>query len=332
MSLPLVDVFEATLTPVTSVRPYERGITKAGATTFAYLQPSGGWGWSNAGLIVGQEEAVLVDTFFDLKTTRDLLDGVREVTDVPIATLVNTHHNGDHCWGNQLVEGATIVGHANCREELVSGASPAFIAGMLQAEGDGGAVGYFKRAFGSFDFSGIEVTPPTVTFEDALTLHLDGRPLHLLHFGPAHTLGDIAVWVPDERVLFCGDLLFLGSTPLVWEGSLTNWIVAVDSLLALEPEVVVPGHGPTCGPEGLREMQGYLQHVVSEGARLREEGLPVLEAARRIDLGRYASWADSERIALNLMRLDLELAGHPAHTRVDPFEAFNAMAEVAGAS
>lgn len=314
---------------MTSVRPYERGLTQTGPATYAYLQPDGGWGWSNAGLIVADGESVLVDTFFDLPTTRTLLDAVERVSRGPIATLVNTHHNGDHCWGNQLVGARTIVGHVNCREELIGGTQPALLAALLETPGEDGAVGYFKRAFGAFDFSGIEVTPPTVTFEDSLAVHAGERELQALYFGPAHTLGDVAVWVPDERVLFCGDLLFLGSTPLVWEGSLTNWITAVDALLALEPDVVVPGHGPVCGPDGLREMQRYLQHIVAEGARLRDMGLPPLEAARRIDLGPYATWHDSERIALNMLRLDLELAGQPAHTRIDPFEAFGAMAELA---
>src|SRR5687768_4749180 len=98
---------------------YERGMAQVGETTHAFLQPDGGWGWSNAGLIVGDEDAVLVDTFFDLANTRELLDAVAETTDRTLRTLVNTHHNGDHCWGNQLVEGATIVGHRHCRAELL---------------------------------------------------------------------------------------------------------------------------------------------------------------------------------------------------------------------
>ncbi len=310
---------------------YERGIQQIGESAWAYLQPDGGWGWSNAGLIVGPDQAVLVDTFFDLAHTRELLEAVEDVTDRPVSTVVNTHHNGDHCWGNQLLADATIVGHRNCRTELVHAASPAFLAQVAEAPDDGGAISYLKRAFSPFDFNGIEVTPPTVTFDHDLSLHLGDRDVRLLHFGPAHTLGDVAVWVPDERVLFCGDLLFVGSTPLVWEGSLSNWIVAVDRMLELEPGVVVPGHGPVSDADGLREMQAYLQHVVSAGARLKDKGLTPLEAAKEIDLARFAGWLDAERIALNLMRLWLELDGHPADTRIDAVEAFANMAAVSEA-
>ncbi|MGH2758566.1 MAG: MBL fold metallo-hydrolase [Actinomycetota bacterium] len=305
--------------------PYARGLVQVGPTTFAFLQPDGSWGWSNAGLIVGEDGAALIDTFFDLPNTVELLAAVRDAADRPIRTLVNTHHNGDHTFGNQLVEGATIVGHRRCREELMRGATPALLAAAADAPDEPGAAGYLKRAFAPFDFRGIEVVPPTVTFEDSLCLHSGDREVQLRYFGPCHTLGDIAVWVPDERVLFAGDLAFIGSTPLVWEGSLINWIATVDRLLALEPEVIVPGHGPVTDAEGLRSMDSYLRLVVAEGSKLKDAGLSPEEAAPEIDLGPYAEWKDRERLVLNLMRLWRELDGEPADSRVDALEAFAAM-------
>jgi glyoxylase-like metal-dependent hydrolase (beta-lactamase superfamily II) len=272
-----------------------------------------------------------VDTLFDLPRTRVLLDAVAGLSRGPISTLVNTHHNGDHVFGNQLVEGATIVGHRRCLEELEKAATPEFLKQVLQAEGDEGAIGYLKRAFAPFDFSGITITPPTVTFDDTYSVDLDGKRIDLYYFGPGHTLGDIVAFVPDDGVLYAGDLLFLGSTPLLWEGSLSNWISAVDRMLELGPRTVVPGHGPVTGPEGLVEMQGYLRLVVEDGARLRAEGLSAMEAALRIDVGPYRDWVDSERIALNMLRLYLELDGNPPETPIDAFEAFGAMAEVADA-
>ena len=304
---------------------YERGLVQVGPTTYAFLQPDGSWGWSNAGLVAGDDEALLVDTLFDLPNTRELLDAIGSTVDRPISTLVNTHHNGDHCWGNQLVEGATIVGHRACREELTTGTQPELLA-ALSAGDDGGPGGYLKHAFAPFDFSGIDVVPPTVTFEDRLSIHLGPREIRLEHYGPCHTLGDIAVWVPDERVLFAGDLAFIGSTPLVWEGSLLNWIATVERLLELDPLVIVPGHGPVTDADGLRDMQMYLRQVVTRGSELKDAGLSPLDAAREIDVGAYAEWKDSERLVLNLMRLWLELDGRPATERVDPIEAFGAMA------
>ncbi len=309
---------------------FERGLTRVGDRTYAFLQPDGGWGWSNAGLIVGDDEAVLVDTFMDLPKTKELLDAIRTVTDRPIRTLVNTHHNGDHTWGNQLVEGAKIVGHHRCRTEIITGTQPSMLAALQSAEGGNGAVGYMKKAFSSFDFNGITAVPPTVTFEDRLWLHPGGVGVRLEYFGPCHTLGDIVAFVPDDRVLFAGDLAFIGSTPLVWEGSLLNWIDTVDRMLALKPNVIVPGHGPVTDGEGLRAMQGYLSHLVTHGAALKDKGLSPIEAAREIDIGNYSEWKDPERLVLNLMRLWLELDGKRATERINGMQAFEQMATFAG--
>jgi glyoxylase-like metal-dependent hydrolase (beta-lactamase superfamily II) len=307
------------------VPSYERGLVRTSDSTYTFLQPDGSWGWANAGLIVGDHESILVDTFFDLPNTRELLGAIGGAVDRPITRLVNTHHNGDHCWGNQLVPGATIVGHTQCRDGMLT-VQPSFLQAAARSDESTGVAGYLKRAFSPFDFDGIEITPPSVTFDTSLSLHLGPREIRLLYFGPCHTLGDVAVWVPDERVLFCGDLLFFGSTPLVWEGSLHNWVDTVDALLELSPDVVVPGHGPLTNADGLRDMQEYLRLVITEGRRLKEAELSPLDAAREIDLGAYAEWKDSERLALNLMRLWLELDGKPPEEPVNIADAFAAMA------
>lgn len=301
---------------------------QVGERCYAFLQPDGGWGWSNAGLVVGDNEAVLIDTFFDLKNTQELLDAVRTVTDLPIRKIVNTHHNGDHCFGNQLVEGATVIGHYRCRAEMLTGASPALMAGLKDAGTNGGPLAYLKRAFSAFDFEGIDIVAPTVTFEDRLWLHPGGTSVRLEYFGPCHTLGDIVAYVPDDGVLFAGDIAFIGSTPLVWEGSILNWIETVGRIGALKPRVIVPGHGPVTDIDGLRSMEAYLGHVFAQGATLKDRGLTPSQAALEMDIGEYASWKDPERLVLNLMRLWLELDGKRASERIDTLSAFGAMADL----
>jgi glyoxylase-like metal-dependent hydrolase (beta-lactamase superfamily II) len=310
---------------------YERGLVQVGERCWAFLQPDGSWGWSNAGIVIGDNEAILIDTFFDLANTQELLDAIRTITDLPIRKVVNTHHNGDHCWGNQLVEGATFIGHHRCRTELLTGASPALLAGLgaMETNGGNGAAGYLKRAFAPFDFTGIEIVAPTVTFEDRLWLHPGGTSVRLEYFGPCHTLGDIVAWVPDERVLYAGDIAFIGSTPLVWEGSLLNWVETVARIVALKPRAIVPGHGPVTDVEGLRSMEAYLGHVIARGAELKDRGLTPAQAARELDVGDYAGWKDSERVVLNLMRLWLELDGRRPSERIDAMSAFGAMADFA---
>ena len=85
------------------------GIARGGSGVFAWLQPNGEWGESNAGLVVGDGEALLVDTLWDPRLTRRMLDAMEEAAGVPIRVVVNTHSDGDHVWGNQLVNGARIV-------------------------------------------------------------------------------------------------------------------------------------------------------------------------------------------------------------------------------
>lgn len=304
-------------------------LSEVAQRTYAYVQGDGGWGFSNAGLVVGDGgHALLVDTLFDLPHTRRMLDalpgGVRPTV------VVNTHFNGDHCWGNQLVADARIVAHRMCREQLVHGPDPAALAAILESDAaDDPTVAYFQQAFARFDFTGITVTPPTEVFDDEVVLDVGGRDVVVRHYGPAHTLGDAVVWAPDERVLFTGDLLFWHVCPLVWDGTVTAWLGALDAMLALEPAVVVPGHGPVCGPEGLRGMAGYFRLLAEQGAALHAAGVPVDEGVGRLSLGPYAGWVDVERTALNLMQVYRELDGGDAPPP-DALVAFTAMAAAVG--
>ena len=118
---------------------YTKGLHEVGDEVWAYLQPDGGWGWSNAGLITGGGASLLVDTLFDLKLTSEMLESMRHATPAAgrIGTVVNTHANGDHCYGNALVAGAEIVASKNCADEMMelppsfSPSTPARTAGAL---------------------------------------------------------------------------------------------------------------------------------------------------------------------------------------------------------
>ena len=137
------------------------------------------------------------------------------------------------------------------------------------------ALAALARRLEGWDFSGIELRPPTTLVEDRLELNLDDIDVQLIYVGPAHTASDLIVHLPSERVVFTGDILFRRCTPICWEGTYRNWIEALEFIIKLAPEVVVPGHGPICGIEGLREMKAYLEYVRSESTRLYEAGLPL---------------------------------------------------------
>ncbi|HWG08886.1 MAG TPA: MBL fold metallo-hydrolase [Solirubrobacteraceae bacterium] len=309
---------------------YTRGLHEVGEGLFAYLQPDGGWGWSNAGLVVDGESTLLIDTLFDLRLTEQMLATMRRA--VPgaarIDTLVNTHANGDHCYGNQLVGDALIVSSARTAEEMTE-LPPAAMAALVQQAPQLGALGeFFLRCFGGFEFDGIEPVLPRRTFSGELTLHVGERELILIELGPAHTQGDTIVHVPSERILYTGDILFSGAHPIAWAGPVSNWIAACDRILALDPVAIVPGHGPLSTVEQVRELRAYFEYLYEQARRLHGDGMSPLQAARALALDRWADWKEDERLVVNLANIFAELDGVQP---LDPLAAFQQMAELSRA-
>jgi glyoxylase-like metal-dependent hydrolase (beta-lactamase superfamily II) len=295
---------------------------------YACLNPDRGLGWSNSGL-VNRGGGLVVDTFWDLPRTREMLACYARVAPGRPRRLVNTHHNGDHCWGNQLLADAEIIGHRLCAAAFGKDVAPAVLEALRKSApaGDAGLAA-FAAALEPWDFSGIELTPPTTLIEDRLDLDLDGIAAELIYVGPAHTAGDVIVHLPAEHIVFTGDVLFRLCTPIGWEGTYARWIAALDAIIALAPETVVPGHGPLCGVEGPREMKEYLEYVRRESRGFYDAGLPALDAARRIDLGPYAGWTEPERIVFNVERAYREFRGEPFDAPIDLMGILRGMAEL----
>jgi cyclase len=284
---------------------YTKGLHEIADGVWAYLQPDGGWGWSNAGLITGGDGSLLVDTLFDLRLTAEMLDQMRATTPAArsIATVVNTHANGDHCYGNSLLGDAEIIATARCAEEMLQ-LPPATMAALLRSADSLGAAGQFaQKIFSPFSFEDVPLAVPTRTFEQQLELRVGDRAVLLLEVGPAHTAGDAVVHLADEGIVFTGDILFHGGHPIVWAGPVANWITACDRVLALHPTVVVPGHGPLATPAALEDLKEYFE-LLSREARTRfDAGMTALDAARDIDLGPYAGWSEGERVVANVHAL-----------------------------
>lgn len=283
---------------------------------WACFQEDRGLGCSNSGL-VARGGGLVVDTFWDLPHTRRLIAEYARVHAGPVRQVVNTHHNGDHCWGNQLFPDAEIIGHRECAAAFGRERPEVLQALRAATESDDPALAAFARRLAPWDFRGIELRPPTRLVDDRLTLDVGGTEVRLIYVGPAHTAGDLIVHLPAEGVVFTGDVLFRLCTPIGWEGTFARWIAALDEIVALAPAVIVPGHGPVCGTEGPREMQAYLRYVRAEAERFFAQGLTELEAARRIDLGPYAGWTEPERVIVNVARAYRELRGDAWDTPVD---------------
>jgi len=308
---------------------YTKGLHETGQGVYAWLQPDGGWGWSNAGLIVDGEASLLVDTLFDAKLTREMLTAMADASGVSaeaIQTVVNTHANGDHTHGNGLCTNAEVSASKASASEMES-FTPTMMQGFMAAAGSMGDTGaYLTDIFGAFDFNDVAEKLPTVTFTGELELSVGDKGVQLIEVGPAHTRGDVLAYVPGDRTIFTGDILFIEGTPLMWAGPVANWINACERILALDPEVIVPGHGPITDATGVRAVQDYLRYIEQEARKRFDAGLSVRDAAMDIALGYYDRWIDAERIAINVDTLYREFKGERGAT--DTVAMFGLMAEI----
>ncbi len=300
---------------------FEGGLHEVAEGVLAWLQPNGDWGESNAAVVVGEGEALLVDTLWTPALTRRMLDEVRQRVPVPIRMVVNTHSDGDHTWGNQLLAEAEIVATRRAagivREE---GPAPlrrlrtvAPLVGRLPRVGSFGA--YMAWMLGPYEFGEVEVHAPAREFEDKLELEVGGRRVRLYEVGPAHTPGDLIVHVPDARTVIAGDVMFAGVHPVMWAGPTSNWIAALDRIVALDPQLVLPGHGPAGDTAPVRVLRDYLGWLEDAAlARLGAGASPqaiALELAQSQEFGAapWGQWLGPERMVITVATVERHRRG-----------------------
>lgn len=291
----------------------------------AWVPSTGGWGMSNAGLVAGRGEALLVDTLYDLSLTRAMLDGLAPVTDAaPVSTVVNTHGNGDHWFGNQLVAQAEIIAARGSLTDMRQ-VGPAEMRALTSADTAAGR--FARRIFGRFDYSGVRPVLPHRVFDGETVLDIGGTEVRLIDVGPAHSAGDTIVHVPRARTAYTGDIVFAGSTPVIWHGPFANWLTACDLLLTLDVDIIVPGHGRVTTKEAVRTVRDYLSYVHEQATTRFGAGMPAEAAARDISLGRFADLDESERLAVNVHTVYREL--DPSLPPLDGPRLFGHMADLA---
>jgi cyclase len=277
---------------------------------YAYTQPPGGWCLSNAGVIVGPDSALVVDTLATESRARRLREFVDDLCPCPGRMVINTHHHGDHNFGNQVFgPSAIIFAHERARTEMAD-------TGLA-----------LTALWPQVEWGKIRVVLPIVTFVDRLTVHVGARRAELIHVGPAHTTNDVVVWLPDERVLFAGDVVLSGATPFNLMGSISGALTAIERLRELGPRTVVSGHGPVTGPEVFDENADYLawiQQLANQGI---EQGITPLQLAREADLTMFDHLLDPERIVGNLHRAYADLAGGSVGRPLDVAGVFGEMVE-----
>lgn len=278
---------------------YAKGLFQVGANTYAYTQPDGNWGLSNAGLITDGDQSMLVDTLMDLRLTGEMLETMADAVPASrkIDILVNSHADIDHTYGNQLVKGARIVASRGTLDEFFK-VPPDYLHKLVTIDDREGAL-YMAEKMGTrlFDVSDIVLTPPTETFDRQTTIMVGDKEVRLLNVGPAHTSGDTIVHSVQDRVVFTGDLLFVGVHPAIWDGSVDGWIAACDTMLALDADTIVSGHGPVTDKRGLEIFRAYLAMIRDEVRKRFDAGLSVEEAAFDLVLSPpYDEWLSPERM------------------------------------
>ncbi|XUL91233.1 MBL fold metallo-hydrolase [Streptomyces galilaeus] len=234
------------------------------------------WGLANCGLVHSDGEALLVDTPYTPALTEALLAATRRVTGgTSPGTVVATHANGDHTWGNQCLTGSEILATDAALEHQCVEPTPQQLHALVwESDPDQPLGWYFRRHFGKFDFSGIRVLPPTATFSGRHDLTVGRIPVELHEVGPAHTVGDLVVHLPEQRVVFAGDIVFSGDHPCHWAGPLDRISAAGERILAFDPEWIVPGHGPLMTPDQLRTYIAYLDDLSDQALLLHGQGRP----------------------------------------------------------
>lgn len=280
---------------------------------FAYVQPDGSWCLNNAGIVVDDGECVLVDTAATRYRALRLREETLRLAAAPPRVVISTHFHGDHTFGNCVFAADAIVVAHEATRTAVAG------AGL-----------HLTTLWPEVEWGELDLVLPAVTFREQLTVHAGATPMQLRHPGPAHTADDTVVWLPEQRVLFTGDLVMNGVTPFIAMGSLSGSLAALAELRALDPVAIVPGHGAVGGPELLDQTEGYLHRLAELARAAHSAGLTPLQAAREADLREYAELLDSERLVPNLHRAYAELDGAEPGAFLDIAELFEDMVRFHG--
>lgn len=291
-------------------------LTEVSPGIYAYIQPDGTWWINNTGFLVGPQGVISIDTCATRRRTQGYLNAIATVTNAQIRAVVNTHHHGDHTFGNCMFPGAAIIGHDRTRSEAIASGPPVDFPFWDGPE-----------------WGDLTLDPPFITFADQITIHAGDLKAQVHHVGTAaHTTNDSIIWIPERSVLFCGDLVFNGGTPFLLMGSVAGAIDVLENVVKpLRAQVVVPGHGPVFTDSApIDDTLDYLRFVRDLAARSRRAGLAPLGAARQADLGRFAGWPDRERLVGNLHRAYAEDDGAPPGAAIDVIQALSEMVSYNG--
>jgi cyclase len=276
------------------VPSWETELKQLAPNVYAYIQEGGpgipNRSISNAGVVIGDDAVLVIDATAGPIHAKNFIAAIRKVTDKPFRHLVNTHHHTDHVGGNQYFMPVEVVAHPYLREEVLKSAAT---TPSLWAKRDGFADGTEER----------KVVPPTTTFEGKVTYHYGKTVVELISMVPSHTWGDTAVYLPQHKIMWVGDIGFFYVVPFAQNAHVTRWLETIDKINAMDVATIVPGHGPIGGKKELAEMGEYFRVLMREAKKRFEAGMSPGQAAADIRLGKFDNWIGPEQIVMNVVRL-----------------------------
>lgn len=243
----------------------ESGLTRIADGVYSYIDeknpaPSRSFG-ANAGIIIGKEGIVVVDTLISSKEAQRFISDIKAVSDKPIKYVVNTHEHLDHSLGNAdfIKLGAAVVSHVNCKKNAEAAAPT-----ILQK----------AKNYGLTDelMLGTKIAEASLSFNNKMEIDLGDRKVELIYAGQSHTNGSILVYVPDTKTLFAGDILFTNFHPNMMDADVKSWISVLDYISAMDAVSIIPGHGPLSTKKDIHEMKQYLMTCEKIGGELYAEG------------------------------------------------------------
>ena len=240
---------------------------KIGEGIYGYLQPFVFYS-SNAGLIAGEKEAVVVDSLTNKFMINGFLEQIKKITNTPVRFLINTHPHGDHTYTNHFFTEATVICSAKCREETLN----------MPAD----QIDRAKKEVPTMSFDGAQDTPQDLVFEKSLILYQGKREIRIVCLGPGHSPSDTYVYLPEEKIVFCGDIVFSGTPPLSLAGSVFGHIDQLKTLADLDAEIYVAGHGPVVGKDYVKDSRDFLVRQLEEIRQCFDKGMGLAQAAKTL--------------------------------------------------
>jgi len=262
----------------------------------------------NGAVIVNDNDVIIVDDHVSPAAAWVLLEEIKSLTNKPVTTVINTHFHFDHAHGNQIFgPNVQIIGHEFTRQMLLGNptAMPLYqgyvnaMPGQIESlrrriaeEKDPAARRKLQTQLRVTENNyasqkELKPTPPNVTLETEMSLFRGNREIQIRYLGRGHTAGDVVVFLPRERVVITGDFLTAGLSNMS-DSYPDEWAASLEALKALDFETVLPGHGEAFTDRAkIDYFQAYLRDVWAETSRLKKEGVPVEDAARRVDMTRH---------------------------------------------